>query len=173
MSPCTHRPDEDAHTASRAWLMRFGRRPAGERPRAWARRPRVQSLRTGWRRQRAGGRSLAFPVGPARRRLRPARGERSEPDSPDPTPTGLRSSPIAGRPAWSRCEEWARPVPGRRRPPDGSVRAIEPSRRAGDETTGIAQSTSRYSDVPLSRSSPGALRWLTAIAPPKWLAASR
>ena len=43
------------------------------------------------------------------------------PRFPDETPTGLRSSPIAGRPAWSRFEERARPVPWRRRPPDGPV----------------------------------------------------
>ena len=55
---------------------------------------------------------------------------------------------IAGRPAWSRLEERAQPVPWRPRPPDGSGRVTEPSRRAGDGTTWIAQIASKYSDVP-------------------------
>ncbi len=43
----------------------------------------------------------------------------------DPTPTDRR------QPAWSRFGERARPVPWRRRPPDGSDRVTEPSKRPG------------------------------------------
>ena len=85
---------------------------------------------------------MATPVGP-RGAIRTR--------SPDPVPTGLRSSPIAGRPAWGRCEERARPGPGRLQPPDGSVRLTEPSERAGGETAWMAQTASRSSNVHLSR----------------------
>ena len=53
-------------------------------------RPRTQRPLT-----RRASESSSPPVGP-RRPIRPR--------FPDPTPTGLRSSPIAGRPARSRCE---------------------------------------------------------------------
>ena len=119
---------------------------------------RSPAVRTGPGFRARGRRPLRLPVGPARRRRRPtdphgtSQSGRATPAGrrgrirtrfPDPTPTGLRSSRIAGRPAGSRFEERARPVPWRRRPPDGSGRVTEPSRRSGDETTWIAQSASR------------------------------
>ena len=90
------------------------------------------------------------PVRPSQRRLRPARGDRSESDSPiQRRPVSVRARSPADRPG---ADPRSGPDPSRgdvgRRPgrigrPNGPDRSI-------DETTWIAQSASRYSDVPLS-----------------------